>query len=509
MTIGPILVCAVFMAIRGWSLATYAPNANDEVGYYLQIQAFVDKGWAGGYFTICENPAPARFSHFGVHGPLFPVLYGLVGKVFGWQLYSGPLFNCGFFTLAIAVFCLVHRPTIFQALLGAAFLMTYWPLYLYLVSNSQDPVHLTAAVLFGTYFAALLQGRHVPAIVRAGFWLLLVYASLLRISWIMMLFPYLLLCSPITSRKDLFLRIVLGLMGAVILLFIFRWLCAPYPGNQSAFLMNKLISLEPDTMRYLSTHAWYNFKCFLTAWRTFGGFLPGTLVFYEAVGLGIVMALLAGVTAVPRRARQGLSVLRREAAFHTYNIWALAAAMIVLYYVDQNGGWRMFSIHFLLSAIMVIASRTPRLYLLALAATAVNLACAGRCLEQVEEFNASRVGVQRARTFAKAIDGLIVYEEAADPWRNTLLADRYPASFVALPPGIGVSICRPEDEFPRAPKSKYLVVGADQVALLPKGAKPVRFFPLMGGRFAEFAPPSAVVLAINEPVSAAPPDTKR
>src|SRR5262249_12345777 len=102
----------------------------------------------------------------------------------------------------------------------------------------------------------------------------------------------------------------------------------------------------------------------------------------------------------------------------------------------------------------------------------------------------------------------IVFEEGADPWGNTILADRYPASFVGLPPGIGVSICRPDDEFPLAPKSKYLIVDVDRVALLPKGAKRVRIFPLMGGRFDEFAPPSAVVLAINEAIAPAQPAVK-
>jgi hypothetical protein len=489
------------MAVKGRSLASYAPNANDEVGYYLQIQSFVHKGWAGGYFTICEQPAPARFSPFGVHGPLFPVLYGLVGKVFGWRLYSGPLFNCGFFMLAVAVFCVVHRPTTFQALLGTALLVTYWPLYLYLISNSQDPVHLAAAVMFGAYFAALLAGRQLTGLASAGFWLLLVYASLMRISWTMMIFPYLVLRRPIASRKDLFLRIVIGVLIAAVLLCLFRWLCAPYPGSRSSFLMNKIISLDPETLSYFATHTWYNLKSFVTAWRTFGLFMPGTIVFYQAVAFGTVMALLGAARALPWLGRWFSSVPLREAALHSYNIWALAAAMITLYYVDQNGGWRMYSIHFLLSALMVIVSRTRGLYLLAVAAIAVNLWYSGRCLEDIEGFNASRVGVHKARDFAKAIDGLIVYEEGANPWRNTVLADRYPASFAGLPPGIGVSICHSDDEFPRAPKSKYLLLDVDHTALLSKSAKPVRVFHLMGGRFEEFAPPSAAVLIINDPRS--------
>src|SRR5262249_40321423 len=107
MAIAPGLVCRALLALQGLSLDEYAPETNDEIGYYLQTKAFVHKSLTGGYFTLCEKPAPATFSHFGVHGPLFPILYGLVGKTFGWELYSGPLFNCGFLTVAIAIFCLV------------------------------------------------------------------------------------------------------------------------------------------------------------------------------------------------------------------------------------------------------------------------------------------------------------------------------------------------------------------------------------------------------------------
>jgi len=76
-----------------------------------------------------------------------------------------------------------------------------------------------------------------------------------------------------------------------------------------------------------------------------------------------------------------------------------------------------------------------------------------------------RAGVIRG--FVRAIGGLIVYEDGADPWCNTLLADRYPPCFAGLPPGIGVSVYLNTKDFPRWPKSKYLLMSASLQKLVP------------------------------------------
>ena len=147
MTLTPALGTLNLINRMNVSLANFTPVTSDEIGYYLQINAFVHHGFQGGYFTISEHPARAAFSHFGVHGPLFPVLYGALGKLLGWHFYSGPLFNVLFVTLAIGIFCLVVRPNVWQSVLGALFLATFWPFYQELVSMMQDPVHWAIAIL--------------------------------------------------------------------------------------------------------------------------------------------------------------------------------------------------------------------------------------------------------------------------------------------------------------------------------------------------------------------------
>src|SRR5262249_3756386 len=215
---------------------------SDEVVYYLQINAFVHHGFRGGYFTISEHPAPAKFSHFGVHGPMFPVLYGALGKLLGWHFYSGPLFNVLLVTLAIGIYCLLMQPTVWQSLLGALFLATFWPFYLMLVSVMQDPVHWAIAILVAAGFAGMLMAKpwSRPWLFRSCFVAILVYASLMRICWAMFLVPYAMLLVHKPTPRKLTLAAFVALIGIGALVYGFRLLCAPYVGDRGAFLMNKI-----------------------------------------------------------------------------------------------------------------------------------------------------------------------------------------------------------------------------------------------------------------------------
>jgi hypothetical protein len=481
----PALVCSVVLSLLGLTLTEYAPETNDEVGYYLQAQAFVHKGLASGYFTMNERPAGAHFSHFGVHGPLFPVLYGLVGKAIGWRLYSGPLFNIGFMTLALAIFCLVIQPTTFQALVATVFLASYWPLYLSLISNGQDPIHSAAAVLFATGFAAILQRRpfvYTP-LFQAAFWLLLIYTSLMRISWSMMVYPYLMLERGTSSRKQLHRQLLAGTVIVLVLLYGFRRLCAPYLGDDTAFMMNKIIGLEAASVSYVLGHAWHNFQALVTGAVADRPCLPATLLFYESVSFGAVMAIMIAWSALYPLRRRLIRLPVREGLFHCYNIWALTIAMIFLYYVNRNGAWRMYSSHFLMAALMVIVSSTPRLVWLALVVVGINLTWSLPCLETIAQFNISRFGhLQDIRNFAKIIEGRIVYQDGADPWRNTVLSDRYAPCYVALPPGIGVSTYFRPEEFPHPSRSKYVLTNIFAAHRLRGSGwpPPVCAFPLVG-----------------------------
>src|SRR5215510_2407344 len=95
-----IVTIALVAVLVKATLLDYFPKDSDELAYHQEIAAFARAGFGGGYFTILEQPASLAFSHFGPHGPAFPLLYGSVGRVIGWTRQSGPIFNLAVLALA-------------------------------------------------------------------------------------------------------------------------------------------------------------------------------------------------------------------------------------------------------------------------------------------------------------------------------------------------------------------------------------------------------------------------
>src|SRR5262249_53520984 len=156
--------------------------------------------------------------------------------------------------------------------------------------------------------------------------------------------------------------------------------------------------------------------------------------------------------------------------------------------------------HFLLAILMILVSVTPPFRRLAFLFMALNLVCALPCLQSVQEFISTRFGhgyVEDVHGFARAVEGVIVYEDGADPWCNTVLADRYPPCFAGLPPGIGVSVYLNAKDFPRWPKSKYLLMSERLEKLVPRRPKEVFLFPR--GRL--FPPGMAPAILMENPVA--------
>ena len=108
-------------------------------------------------------PAAASFTHFFAHGPWFIALYGLIGKVVAWNLWSPMLFDVAAVTLALLGGVLLMRSNSRQLLLALLVLLTYWPLHLYLPVAMQEPFHYAVAILLaGIFYRLLMHEGAVP-----------------------------------------------------------------------------------------------------------------------------------------------------------------------------------------------------------------------------------------------------------------------------------------------------------------------------------------------------------
>src|SRR4030042_3866699 len=76
----------------------------DQVDYWHEVATFIKAGFNGGFYGQGEIPATIHFFHFGPHGPIYPVIYGLIGRIFGWEFYSGILFNMAILAVSFILF---------------------------------------------------------------------------------------------------------------------------------------------------------------------------------------------------------------------------------------------------------------------------------------------------------------------------------------------------------------------------------------------------------------------
>jgi hypothetical protein len=476
----------------GDSIKNFTPaSPNDQVSYFLQSQAFCDYGFDTGYFTIEERPAAASFSHLGVHGPLFPILYGTLGRWFGLAYASGPLFNVLLLTLAIGAYCGLCRPSKRRLLWLGLFLLTFWPYYVFLYSWMQETTHFAIAVVLAGVFTALLSDLpwSRTTLFRTAALLFVCVAALLRISWALMLPPLLVLIWQPRTRRAIVCSGIASLGGILALLVIFRWLCAPYGSHPTAFMMTRLVTLDVRLVDFLAL-LFGNAAQFKRPDSLLDRILLDQQWGSVAVS-GVLTALIAVVHTTNwkwiRFCPQQLFERPGYAMFCCYNQTVVMFATVTTYYVGNGGGLRIFSIHLLLTMLIAAAAPQRALRFLFLSVIAYNIMMCTPSLSSVRSMLAPCFSSAKSTAdFRKTIDGIIVFAPGADGWKNTVLSDRIPPQFAGMTPGIGLSLILNHEALSK-PKARYIIATPFDVA---KAKIRVKLLCKLEGISGEIEPPA-------------------
>ncbi len=492
----PALGTCALMAYYGYSLANYRPGIpNDETLAFLQVRAFAAHGFNAGYFGVEEHVAPASFSHFGVHGPVFAVIYGAFGRLFGTSYGLATYLNVAALTLALAVYVWVCRPSNGALVLLALFVLTFWPFYFFVFSWVQDALQYAFAVLLAGPFAALL-GDPPPGRRRVLFWSTLAavcVASSIRVSWASLLLPLFLLIRRHGSARSLVVAAGLGCATTVACMKAFQLLCAPYPSEPGAFLMNKLFTggVSPDDYR---RHVWNNLRGLAMYFRTnlpLGREIVGQSLLF-LVALGVVAVYYAYSRRSARTGKEPLAVAGPAAgrwlAFLAYNLGAIAVATVLLYWVENFGAARIFSVHLLLGLLVAFNAPLRSLRFFLAAALLCNLVTAPRSLEAIDTYDALRFDMpgghvfarQRVAAFQEAAARVMPFDPKAGPWGNTLLTDRLPMELDGLPPGIGVEYYFSPQMLSRPVRSRYIIAVPEEISRLGTKVTKIATLPRLG-----------------------------
>jgi hypothetical protein len=498
-------VVSILLATRfNATLADCAPNRadplfNDEVHYWNEVAAFAGAGFGGGYFVINEHPAPATWTHFGPHGPGFPVLYGSLARLFGWRDGSGPQFNGLVVLLGALSWFLLCRPDHRRLATATVLLASFWPGLLWLPATMQESLHLAIGLVLAGLASRALGGGRAGALATQLFFVVAAAGALIRVTWALVLVPLACVAPRAVSRRYRLLILAEAAATSGCLWVAYRWLCSPYP-NDLASVVDALRNTPDKAFRIFFTHLQGSLLgllspraaalevlarlevlavvvvglCCVLPFRH-SGIAPyafaakrprlflglhvvsvGSLYVLQTEALAPLMlgrylyavanaAALAGLFALHRdgvywllrRLRSRLLFCETDPGVCVFAALSLALVIAGVLVLYASGSWRDYRVlaPHLLLALFALAARDAWRFSLGVAV--VNLLFTPVFLGQFDAFHSARF---RNPTGIFDLGRYVEFDPGADPWSNTVLVtNSYGWSQLKTPVGIGVS----------------------------------------------------------------------
>jgi hypothetical protein len=452
-----MVTCALLAALFDATLFDYFPLVSDEIAYHRQIAAFAEAGINGGYFNALERPAPFAPSHFSVHGPAFPIVYGLIGRLVGWQLYSGLIFNLVVIAVAIAVFLAMGRLSRLQIVLAGAVILTSWWVLLMASITMQESLNQAVMIVIAGCAARLVHAD-VPHRGRLLIVALVVLAaaSVLRpTNWIVAV-PLVLLGMPRQQPLRVALATAAATLGIPVFWLLWRYLSAPIPDLQ--------IDWAPATSRgalamiasYFFDHIEANLELFNVATFLEAPFFQH--VMFESVAVMAACVLLA---AIAWRRRPALTI--NTDLFVALTLGLALVGFLGFYFDSDASISRVTAPFLLLSLLTLVASRAH--HWIVLGAIAANLLVAPSFVAAYRAWRTDlfRHDLSRYDQFRAQLTPVLAFDPRRAPWCNTLLTTTYEREIVAVPAGVGLVVGRPAGNLVPPIKSGYVLLTPDSV----------------------------------------------
>ena len=428
----------------------YAPQWSDEIFHWHQIATFRVAGFQGGYYTVNEQPAPFAMSHFYTHGPVYPMFFGVLGRLAGWGFTSAPIMGALLTSFALGIFIFSTRPDWKQLLVLGLMMLTFWPTHLYMATDMRLTFFVAIAiVLAACFYRTIVDPRGASPLFLTVFGLLLAVATVLKLTWSFLFIPYLL---HIHQRLHLTVVQCCVISAALVLLGFGSHilLAAPYPNFASellqtftfSFIQGVELALEHagtglgDFFDRLQNPLWLMLRIQMLVTIVWAGFLvrrkpKGQADFRE----GLVVLANSGLTIV---------------------------LAILLYDIFGWRDFRLFAPPLLLASLICIARRRFAIVGLLLVG---NFLVAPNFFETYEgRFSYDRYlgGSEKVEAFANEISSVVRYDPEREGWENTILVSAtflFNPILAGIPPGIGISWLEPSRRLGRV-KSRYLLLNS-------------------------------------------------
>jgi hypothetical protein len=462
-----VVIYFLIRFIIGLELQDFVPSVwVDQSNYWHEVATFIRAGFDGGFYGQNEMIARIQFFHFGWHGPFYPVLFGLIGRLFGWTYYSGILINMAFFAIGFVIFTIIVKPNMLQLCLAGLLCITFWPIPMFMQTISLESANQAIGLVMAGIFYILFKQRHKTSnFTKAASIFFLFIFSIGRLSWGLLFIPFFALITPPTLKRQavsLILSIlVIGLAVAT------SALISP-PGLNSIIYV--LSGFKGGLLQGIST---------LLGWieYNFADYLKNKSILYLGFFMqvfGLVLYYLFFLTKIVigyiKRNIKSVSgdICFSEAAFHIYNVGVVTIAIVLSYFLDNAS--RILGPHLLITLLLMLMFRRYSPFIIAII---INCILIPAFLVEFrvywrESFLSDK---QRILEVQKDMESYIQYrDDAQNAWCNTMLISHEYVydQFLITPPGIGIQYIAvgkvKELELPL--KSRYLVLDDEKVSRL-------------------------------------------
>ncbi len=452
----PLLVVCLFTLVSFGTLpGAGVPTLSDEIMNWHQVHTVRHVGLDGGYYTINEIPARSDLLRLYMHGPVYPLLYSPAAWALGWTMGTVTLINMACFGLGLVIFALAVPLTTQQLMRVALVSASYYPLLLYLPTAMQEALNMGLGLaLAALLYHALRRQTALPLPVKVLGGALFAAGIATRMSWGLLLLPYLVLILPKT-RAGL-LAAVTGtlLLGGAVVMFVGQF--APSTEQHSVYRLLALLQAGDvgGLLYYMAVYAGINIRRYLSASK------PPADIAFSLVMWWIIILMGRGWLQQRRLWPAQGAWSRPELAFHLVNLVGIFVLSVLLYIVGTWGDYRVMGAHLLVSMMLFIAfdqRRIVRLYLI-LNLLLVPAFIASFHHELAPRFDPAVIAQQRP------LDGALVHTPHADPWCNSLAVSilLYQTPVAGVPAGVGINILQDPDY--GSLKSRYLWLTGDDYA---------------------------------------------
>jgi len=432
-----------FSRIRMW---------NDEIAYWHEVNTFKEFGFNGGYYSIQEFIARSTFFRFSVHGPAFAAFMGSLARVFGWSMDSPPLYNIAFITLGLLLFLLIAKPDLPRKIYLLVTIILLYPILFFIPSSMQESLHHALAFIIGGVLIRLFSSKQVPPVIASIGFFATIFGALLRIHWVIVLFPMIFLMRTKRDKRWFYLSTAIALILTLVLIAIFSY----WVSSSTTSFLYQLTHSEFSTTRSVIIgfikHALGNIKDYL-------------LLASKIDSLGILQRYLIIVLSLS----MVYFLYKKKMQFIT-PLFILASAVLTTILLNYIYGYdfRHFAPYVIITFLFLIHNIQYKDVAIILSLSLLaSFIFWPKFIKNYRDYHTSHFDSDQVKwvvqTSSPALAS-IVYREGSEPWCNSLLTDIiWTPRLLAVPAGIGVNYIWHEDQVIPPIHSHFLFVTEDKI----------------------------------------------